>query len=93
MIIGVLQVSFDIPDSFSIKDKRSIMNSLKARLKNKFNVSVAETDQLDSKNIGMMGVVFASNEKRYVHQTLSKIASFLEREKKVIIRDIKTEVI
>jgi uncharacterized protein YlxP (DUF503 family) len=42
MRIGSGQVSLSLPESFSLKDKRRIMNSIKQRLRNRFNLSVIE---------------------------------------------------
>jgi uncharacterized protein YlxP (DUF503 family) len=47
MIIGVCTIELDIPAA-SLKDKRHIIKSVIARLRNKFNISVAEVDHLDS---------------------------------------------
>lgn len=44
MVIGVLEVSFRLPESGSLKDKRQVVRSLKERIRNRFNVSVAETE-------------------------------------------------
>ncbi|MBN1522427.1 MAG: DUF503 domain-containing protein, partial [Candidatus Aureabacteria bacterium] len=88
MFIGVLQVSFDIPDSFSIKDKRSALSSLKKRLQSTFNVSVAETEQMDSMTVGFLAVAFVASDKKYAYRTMSKILAFLEREKRIVVRDV-----
>ncbi len=42
--IGVLTLELRIEDSHSLKDKRHVVQSLKERLRHKFNVSVAEID-------------------------------------------------
>jgi len=92
MFIGILQVSFEIPDSFSIKHKRSVVSSLKQRLRNTFNVSVAETTNLNNINTGGLSVVFVSSDKQYAHKVMSKIISFFERDKRIVMVDISTEV-
>ncbi|MBL8222124.1 MAG: DUF503 domain-containing protein, partial [Bryobacterales bacterium] len=40
--IGVLTLELHLPDSHSLKDKRSVVKGLKDRLRHRFNVSVAE---------------------------------------------------
>jgi uncharacterized protein YlxP (DUF503 family) len=47
MIIGVLTLELHLPESNSLKSKRIIIKSLKDRIKNKFNVSIAEIDGND----------------------------------------------
>jgi uncharacterized protein len=43
-VIGVLTLELRLENSHSLKDKRNVVESLKHRLRNKFNVSVAEID-------------------------------------------------
>jgi uncharacterized protein len=43
-VIGVLTLEMRLENSHSLKDKRNVVESLKHRLRNKFNVSVAEID-------------------------------------------------
>ena len=69
------------------------MNSLKNRLRGKFNVSVTEIDKLDNRSVGVLGVTCASNGKQHVHQTFSKIISFFERDKRIVVLDMETEVL
>jgi uncharacterized protein len=45
--IGVLTLELRLENSHSLKDKRHVVKSLKDRLRNKFNVSVAEIDYQD----------------------------------------------
>jgi uncharacterized protein len=93
MVLGVLQVSFQIPDAFSLKDKRRVLNSIKQRVRNTFNAAVAETGVLDRCEEGMMGIACVSNEKRHAQEMLSKIASFIEKEKRIVVIDMQTEVL
>jgi len=44
---GILTVECYLPNSHSLKEKRMVSQSVKARLRQKFNVSVAETDHLE----------------------------------------------
>lgn len=44
MVVGLLVIQLHIPSSQSLKDKRQIVKRIKDRIKNRFNVSVAETD-------------------------------------------------
>jgi len=47
MKIGLLRVSLHIPDSGSLKNKRSHLQGLKQKIRNKFNVSIAEIGSQD----------------------------------------------
>ena len=43
MVVGVLTLLLYLPESHSLKGKRSVVRTVKARVSNKFNVSIAET--------------------------------------------------
>ncbi|HEC82890.1 MAG TPA: DUF503 domain-containing protein, partial [Firmicutes bacterium] len=47
MVVCTCLVSLHIPDSGSLKAKRLVIRRLKDRIRNKFNVSVAEVDDFD----------------------------------------------
>ena len=62
MIIGGLTLQLRLPMSHSLKDKRSIVKSVIARLRNEFNVSVAEVAEQDLRQIAVIGVACVSGE-------------------------------
>jgi hypothetical protein len=78
MIIGTLRLEFRLHGVFSLKEKRKSANSLKQKLRNTFNVAVAETEAQDSHQTLVLGVVTVSNETGYVHSQLSKILAMVE---------------
>ncbi len=78
MRIGALRVSFMIFDANSLKQKRRVMRSVKDRLMNKFNVSVAEVGSNEKWQIGELGIATVGNEKRFVNSVMTKVEDFLE---------------
>jgi uncharacterized protein YlxP (DUF503 family) len=56
----------------SLKDKRHILKSLKDRLRNQFNVSVAETDHNDLWQRAELTVCVVSNERVHAQDVLRK---------------------
>jgi uncharacterized protein YlxP (DUF503 family) len=53
------------------------MKSITSRVKNQFNVSVAEVDDHDLWQIATLGVCCVSNSKRHANQVLSKVVNFM----------------
>ena len=53
------------------------MKSIIARIRNQFNVSVAEVDDLDLWQLATIGICCVSNDKRYTNQVLSKVVDFI----------------
>lgn len=76
-----------------MKDKRRIIKSLTARIRNSFNVSVSEVDRQDLWQRSQLGVAFLTTNVRFAQSVLAKIMDFVEREKDIILIDSKIEII
>jgi uncharacterized protein len=72
IIVGLCTIELHIPDSQSLKDKRHILLSLKDRLRDKFNLSVAEVDGQDLWQRAVLGLACVANETRHVNQVLEQ---------------------
>ncbi len=72
MNIGVCKVKLRLPENLSLKGKRQVVKSVTARLKNKFNVSVAEVEDNDLWQLATIGICFVSNDHRFTNEVLSK---------------------
>jgi uncharacterized protein len=70
--VGVCKVKLRLPDNLSLKGKRQVVRSLTARLKNKFNISVAEVEDNDLWQLATIGICFVSNDQRFTNEVLSK---------------------
>ncbi len=89
--IGVLSIELMIFQALSLKDKRMILNAVKDKLKNKFNVSVSELGELDKWQKSIIGIVMISNDKSYLDSALQKVLSFVEQERDVQVSDYQLE--
>ncbi len=56
MVVGVLRLELLLHDNHSLKGKRSVLRTIKARVQNKFNVSIAECDDHDLWQRATLGV-------------------------------------
>jgi uncharacterized protein YlxP (DUF503 family) len=74
-VIGVLTLELWVESAHSLKDKRQVVRSLKDRLREKFNVSVAEIDGLDSWQNAVIAVVTVANDRTYAEQVLQAAES------------------
>ena len=90
-IVGVLTFRIDIPECFSLKGKRSVVKRLIARLKNRFNVSVAEIGLLDIRDKASIAVVSVSKDMSYLNSLLDKIVCFLDEEFEFVLEDYSIE--
>ena len=80
MVIGALEVNLLIGGAQSLKDKRMVLRSLKDRIRQKFNVSVAEVEDNDKWQSGVLGIVTVSNDKAHANEVLSKVVNFVEED-------------
>jgi uncharacterized protein YlxP (DUF503 family) len=78
MNTGVGIIKLHIPESQSLKDKRQVVKSVVARLKNRFNISIAEVDDNDLWQVAMLGISCVSNNDKVVDETFTKIINFIE---------------
>ena len=92
MVVGVLQMELAIPESMSLKDKRRAVKSLKDRLGNKHNVSVAEVDYLDEHRRCLMAVAMVSNDRRFTDECLSKIVDEVRMARSIVLMDYELEM-
>ncbi len=80
MIVGVTRITLHLPENQSLKGKRRVIKSLMARVRNKFNVSIAEVDDNDSHTTAVLGVACATNSSRHADDVLSEVVAFIESE-------------
>jgi uncharacterized protein YlxP (DUF503 family) len=79
MVVGVCRLKLRLPESSSLKDKRQVVRSLTTRLRNKFNVAVAEVDSNDAWQIATIGITCVSNDARHAREMLDNAIEFVER--------------
>ena len=72
-VIGVLTLEIYVEQSFSLKDKRHVVKSLKDRLRERFNVSIAEIDGLDSWSNSTVSVVTVSSDRVFAERVLQAV--------------------
>ena len=93
MLIGSMQIELFIPASVSLKEKRFILKSIKTKIQNKFNVSIAEIDYLDKWQRSCLGVACVSNERKFLDKVLNGVVKVIENENRVEIIDQLIEVL
>jgi len=77
-VIGTLEVYLYIPEAHSLKEKRAVVKKIVERLKNRFNVSVAEVGEQDRWQSSVIGVVTIANSRSVVDARLERVVKFIE---------------
>jgi len=72
-MIAFLTLELHIEAAQSLKDKRQVVRSLKDRLRNSFNVSVAELDPSPVWNRATVGVVSISDSRDYLDRLMNNV--------------------
>jgi len=93
MLIGSLQVEVFFPDVGSLKEKRYIMQSVKTKIQNRFNVSVAEVDHQDKWQRACLGVACVSSDKGVVDSMLQKVLDVFYQEDRLEVLGHVMEVL
>ena len=93
MVIGLLQATLSIPESHSLKDKRMVLRSVKDRIRNEINVSVAEVGKQDLWQSSELAFVTVAAEKDVVEKRLADVASHLRSDPRAILLDYSTELL
>ncbi len=92
--VGVAHLTIYLDDSFSLKDKRQVVRSITARVRNQFNAGIAEVADLDDMRIATLGIVCISNQASHADEMLSTIVQFIERNLELgVVGEIETELI
>jgi len=79
MYVGILVIEMLIFSSESLKEKRLVLKSVKDRLKNKFNVAVAEIGFEDKWQRAKLGITTISNQQSHLEKSLQQIFQYLDR--------------
>jgi len=78
MSIGTLTIHLQIPGCRSLKEKRSSVKPLLARLHREFNISVAETALNDHWQEAEIVCAMVSNDAGFTRQALENVLKFTE---------------
>ncbi len=83
-----------LPACHSLKEKRSVMQSVVADVRRKFQVAVAEIEEQDRHQTGVLGLACVSNDVRHVDSVLTHAANFLaDSHDDADLVDYQTEVV
>ncbi len=92
--IGVLHVTLYLEGSFSLKDKRGVVKSLTHKVRNQFNVGIAEVADLDDMRVATLAVVCVSNQSGHADEMLQTVLRFIEKRVELgVLGEVEKELI
>jgi len=92
MIVKLLTVDLLLPGCLSLKEKRFVLSSLKARLRRRFNVSVSEVEYQDKWQRSRMAVAMVGSGRRSVDAECDRVLRFIEADPRVVVTESSQEL-
>ena len=78
MVLGVCRLELILPENHSLKGKRSVVRSICAQVRQKFNVAIAEVEDQDVWQVAGLGFVVVSSDGRHTDRMVQEIVDFIE---------------
>ena len=93
MKIGCCSIKFFLHGTDSLNGKRRITKSIKDRVRNKFNISIAEIGDQDVWQNLHIGIVAVGSDHKYLDGLMSKIVESIDKMNLAEITDCQFETI
>jgi len=92
--VGVCRMTFHLHGNDSLKGKRQVSRSLIGRLRQRFNLAVAEVDAIDVYQRLVIGLTCVSNDVRHANEMLDAAIRFAEEHQAdAELVDVEREII
>ena len=78
MHVGVCKITLRLAENESLKGKRRVVSSLCSRIRNKFNVSIAEVEDNQAWQLATLGISCVSNSSRHADEMLQSVVAYVE---------------
>jgi len=92
MVVGLLRIELHLPNAHSLKDKRSVIKSLKDQLRGRFNVAVAEVDSDEKWQRAAVGISTLGEHRAYVEGLLAEVTEWLRATRLAELSRIEQEL-
>lgn len=92
MHVATLTLTIYLHEVRSLKEKRQIVQSLIDTMRRKYNVSIAEVDELDVWQEAVLGVACVSNDNRHLQRVLDGLLNTLEANPNIDVGPIEREI-
>jgi uncharacterized protein len=93
MFVAAATVELHIEGAQSLKAKRGVVQAIKQRVRNKFNVSVAEVGGQDTWQVAVLGLSAVSGEAQEARVRLEKAIDFIEGLHLAKVTDQEVEIL
>ena len=84
-VLGLLTLHLHVAGAMSLKDKRRSVKSFKDRVAHRFNVSIAEVDDLDLHRSAVLAVAMVGNDQAYVQGALQQVINLAGNDRDMVL--------
>lgn len=92
MVVKLLTLDLHFPGCSSLKEKRFVLSSLKTRLRQRFNVSVAEVEYQDKWQRSRLAVSMVATDRRGADSECDRLLRFVEGDGRLVVTDAIQEI-
>ena len=78
MLIAAALIQLVVPDGESLKARRSVANAVKARVRSRFRISIAEVGDPEDRHEVLLGCVEVGSDPRVMRERMQRVVSFVE---------------
>lgn len=93
LIIGTGKIYLYANWVHSLKEKRTVVKSIIDKVKHKFNVSIAEVENLDMHQSIVIGIACVSNSTEHSNSCIQNVVQYIENNTEAIVEDILIEIL
>lgn len=91
MVVGAVQIKLYAPWVHSLKEKRMIVKSMIAKLRNHFNISVIESENQDLHQTVGIAFSFICQNQQLADSTIDSVLGWIEAHSEAEITEIEKE--
>jgi uncharacterized protein YlxP (DUF503 family) len=75
--VAIARVTLVLAAAHSLKDKRMVLRRLKDRVRDKFNVSIAEVDAQDVWQRAVLGITLVGGDRKHTESAIDEVLRFV----------------
>jgi uncharacterized protein YlxP (DUF503 family) len=93
MLIGLMMVDCLMNNCLSLKEKRSVLQSIIKRLRTNFNITIAETNHQNLWQRSELSIVSVNTDWKMIERSFGRILEFIEKDRRITVLNYETKSI
>jgi uncharacterized protein YlxP (DUF503 family) len=93
LIIGTGKITLYASWVHSLKEKRMVVKSIIDKVKHRFNVSIAEVENLDMHQSIVIGIACVSNSVKHSNSCIQNVIDYIEENTDAVVQGVEVEML